>query len=140
MWFSKLKLAPRKPLILVVDDDIHIVQMLRSDLLAEGYEVAFTHDGFTAKQMAWDLIPDLIILDIVMPGLDGLETLKLIHQRPEMKTIPVILVSGQVPESTYPKLDDPSLRIAVVKKPLFLPEFNLLVRRFLSPTPLTGLA
>jgi CheY-like chemotaxis protein len=133
MWFDKKHHAAKKPLILVIDDDIRILQMLKGNLEAEGYQVAIATDGFAGTQMTWTLQPSLLILDIYMPGRNGLETLEAIRQRPEMKNIPVILVSGQAPDDLASQPKDPTVRFALVKKPLYLPEFNLLVQKFLSP-------
>ena len=62
-----------KPLILVVDDDTKITTMLRRSLEYAGYRVREAHNGLEALEIAEAIKPDLVILDIMMPGIDGLE-------------------------------------------------------------------
>ncbi|MGD0153107.1 MAG: response regulator transcription factor [Thermacetogeniaceae bacterium] len=62
-----------KPLILVVDDDVKITAMLRRSLDYAGYRVREAHDGMEALEIAEAVNPDLVILDIMMPLIDGLE-------------------------------------------------------------------
>jgi two-component system response regulator MprA len=62
-----------KPLILVVDDDVKITTMLRRSLDYAGYRVREAHDGLEALEIAEAVKPDLVILDIMMPEIDGLE-------------------------------------------------------------------
>ncbi len=62
-----------KPLILVVDDDVKITAMLRRSLDYAGYRVREAHDGMEALEVAEAINPDLVILDIMMPLIDGLE-------------------------------------------------------------------
>jgi CheY-like chemotaxis protein len=130
MW--PITTPSKKPLILIVDDEIQIVSLLRSDLNEEGFDVVSATDTLTAKQMAWDLHPDLLVVDIFMPGIDGLAMMEAIHERPEMKHTPVIFISGHATESFKPDIKQSTLRYALIKKPLYLPEFNQLVRQFLS--------
>ena len=75
--------------ILIVDDEPHICELYRSDFEDEGYDVSVANSGEEALEEAEKNPPDLIILDIQMPGMDGIETLeKLIGKD---KGIPVIL-------------------------------------------------
>jgi two-component system response regulator MprA len=62
-----------KPLVLVVDDDAKITTMLRRSLEYAGYRVREAHNGLDALEIAEAIKPDLVILDIMMPGIDGLE-------------------------------------------------------------------
>jgi two-component system aerobic respiration control protein ArcA len=126
------KPKPKKSLILVVDDEIQMAMMLRANLEAEGYGVALATDALTGQKMALELYPDLILTDIYMPGLDGLSMMESLVKHPEMKKVPVIFVSGKATDTYVPKPDDPSTRYALLKKPLFLPELNQLIRQFLS--------
>jgi two-component system alkaline phosphatase synthesis response regulator PhoP len=80
--------------ILVVDDEIYIVHILDFSLGMEGYEVLTALDGEQALEKARAEHPDLIVLDIMMPKLDGYETCKL-KADPATKDIPVILLSAK---------------------------------------------
>ena len=81
--------------ILVVDDEIYIVHILDFSLGMEGYEVLTALDGEQALEKARAEKPDLIVLDIMMPKLDGYETCKILKAEPETKDIPVILLSAK---------------------------------------------
>ena len=81
--------------ILVVDDEIYIVHILDFSLGMEGYEVVTALDGEQALEKARTEKPDLIVLDIMMPKLDGYETCKRLKADPETKDVPVILLSAK---------------------------------------------
>ncbi|HKQ56248.1 MAG TPA: response regulator [Candidatus Eisenbacteria bacterium] len=81
--------------ILVVDDEIYIVHILDFSLGMEGYEVITALDGEQALEKARAEKPDLIVLDIMMPKLDGYETCKLLKGDAATKDIPVILLSAK---------------------------------------------
>ena len=81
--------------ILVVDDEIYIVHILDFSLGMEGYEVLTALDGEQALEKARAERPDLIVLDIMMPKLDGYETCKRLKADDATKAIPVILLSAK---------------------------------------------
>jgi len=81
--------------ILVVDDEIYIVHILDFSLGMEGYEVLTALDGEQAVDKARSEHPDLIVLDIMMPKLDGYETCKILKAGEDTKNIPVILLSAK---------------------------------------------
>jgi two-component system alkaline phosphatase synthesis response regulator PhoP len=81
--------------ILVVDDEIYIVHILDFSLGMEGYEVVTALDGEAALEKVAQQKPDLIVLDIMMPKLDGYETCKALKSQEETRDIPVILLSAK---------------------------------------------
>jgi len=81
--------------ILVVDDEVYIVHILDFSLGMEGYEVVTALDGEQALEKVAEQKPDLIVLDIMMPKLDGYETFKALKSREEWRDIPVILLSAK---------------------------------------------
>jgi two-component system alkaline phosphatase synthesis response regulator PhoP len=81
--------------ILVVDDEIYIVHILDFSLGMEGYEVVTALDGEQALHKVKSDKPDLVVLDIMMPKLDGYETCKILKADPDTKNIPVILLSAK---------------------------------------------
>ena len=87
--------AEKKQRILVVEDDLSILTGLSMSLRYEGFEVSQAQDGKGALQKALDEPPDLIVLDIMMPKLDGYETCKLLKADETTKHIPVILLSAK---------------------------------------------
>ncbi|HBE73384.1 MAG TPA: two-component system response regulator [candidate division Zixibacteria bacterium] len=81
--------------ILVVDDDPNML-LLISDLLTRGhYLVSQATSGASALQQARSVVPDLMVLDVMMPGLDGFEICRLIKADPGLQTIKVIMVTAK---------------------------------------------
>ncbi len=80
--------------IIVIEDEPDIQQLIHSILTANGFEVIRASTGEEGLVLASKLKPDLIILDIVMPGLSGLEVLRLLKSKKTTKNIPVIIVSA----------------------------------------------
>jgi len=85
----------QKGRILVVDDESYILHILDFSLGAEGFEVVTAPNGEKAVEKAKQLQPDLIVLDIMMPVLDGYETCRRLKQQPETKEIPVLLLTAK---------------------------------------------
>lgn len=83
-----------KPLVLVVDDTPVNLELMQSILLAGGHEVALASDGAMALQMAKASPPDLILLDVSMPGMDGYEVCRRLKADEATRHIPVIFVSS----------------------------------------------
>lgn len=81
--------------ILIVDDERDIVVILKLALEKEGYEVVEAYDGIDALEKMDKVKPDLILLDIMMPRMDGY-TMKLkLKENPETSNIPVIIITGR---------------------------------------------
>ncbi|TDI91325.1 MAG: response regulator [Chloroflexi bacterium] len=83
------------PTILVVDDHEEIREALAEILEEEGHEVLQAVDGLDALEVVAATPPDVILLDIAMPGIDGLETLRRLKEKPESANLPVIMVTAQ---------------------------------------------
>ncbi|MCH7970526.1 MAG: response regulator [Chloroflexi bacterium] len=83
------------PTILVVDDHEEIREALAEILEEEGHEVLQAVDGLDALEVVAATLPDVILLDIAMPGIDGLETLRRLKEKPESANLPVIMVTAQ---------------------------------------------
>ena len=82
-------------LILVIDDDDTITGLIKTVLTKEGYQVQIANDGINGVKMAENLKPDIILMDITMPGLDGYEATEKIKQNPAIREIPVIFLTGK---------------------------------------------
>ncbi len=82
------------PLVLIVDDDPVMREMLRATLENEGYHVAEAADGYAGLRRYDELSPDLVLLDINMPELDGLEACRHLRVRYPRSTIPVLFMAG----------------------------------------------
>lgn len=84
--------------ILVVDDEEHIVELVRFNLEKEGYKVLAAGDGDTALELVYAEQPDLVILDIMLPGQDGLAVCRTLHYDLNTNRIPVIILSARAEE------------------------------------------
>ena len=81
--------------ILVVDDEVYILHILEFSLGAEGFQVITANNGELAVEKAIVEQPDLIVLDVMMPVLDGYETCRRLKRQAETKEIPVILLTAK---------------------------------------------
>jgi two-component system alkaline phosphatase synthesis response regulator PhoP len=81
--------------ILVVDDEVYILHILDFSLGAEGFEVISANNGELGVEKAKQEKPDLIVLDIMMPVLDGYETCRRLKNDPDTKDIPVVLLTAK---------------------------------------------
>src|SRR5205814_5563731 len=87
-------LRPMTARILVVDDIAANVRLLEAKLSAEYYEVIPAYDGPTALALAVAEKPDLILCDVMMPGMDGFSVCRRLKDDPETRHIPVVLVTA----------------------------------------------
>jgi CheY-like chemotaxis protein len=81
--------------ILVADDEIYMVRLLEMTFKKGGYEVMSCRDGQEALALAGTVLPQLIVLDVMMPGLDGLGALRQLKENPATKNIPVVVLSAK---------------------------------------------
>ncbi len=81
--------------ILVIDDEPSVTGSIQAILSKEGYRVHVASEGRAGVDLAIGTRPDLIILDITMPGLDGYQTAELIKRTPELTRIPIIFLTGK---------------------------------------------
>jgi two-component system alkaline phosphatase synthesis response regulator PhoP len=85
--------------ILIVEDEKDIVKMLEYNLKKEGFRTISTHDGEDALEYAVREYPDLIILDLMLPGMDGLEVCKTLRGESKTASIPIIMLTAKSQES-----------------------------------------
>ncbi len=90
-----------QPSILVVDDDRFVLKMFLSILSSKGYVPLTASNGVEGYKAAKNFKPDLILLDIMMPRMDGFETLQKIRQDPEIQNIPIIIVTAKADTNTF---------------------------------------
>ena len=84
--------------ILVVDDEVDILELLKYNLKKEGYNVKTVSNGIEAVQTAKDFSPDLILLDIMMPNQDGVETCRQLRELPELENTFIIFLTARSEE------------------------------------------
>jgi len=90
-----------KGTILVVDDDVFTHELLKAMLASKEYLLVSVLDGRQALKRALEIVPDLIILDVMMPDIDGFEVCRLIRANPVLNEVPIIMLTA---------LDDPNSR------------------------------
>jgi len=88
-------MSSQPKLILVVDDEPRMIRFIRMNLELEGYRVIEAHNGLEALDRVREDLPDLVILDVMMPELDGFETLELLR---EVSDVPVIMLTVKADE------------------------------------------
>ena len=81
--------------VLVVDDDIPTVELIRGALEQEGLDVGVAHDGASCLLAIAQQHPDLLILDVVMPVMDGFHTLAALRDNPDTHDIPVLMLTAR---------------------------------------------
>ncbi len=84
--------------VLVVDDEPTIAEVVSAYLRRAGYETRIASDGFAALDAVNEHSPDLIVLDLMLPGLDGLEVMRRVRDRPE-RTSAIILLTAKGAEA-----------------------------------------
>ncbi len=88
---------PKK--ILAVDDEKHIVRLVQVNLERQGYEVVTAFDGKEALQKVQEENPDLVVLDVMMPYMDGFEVLQNLRRNPATRDIPVIMLTAKAQDA-----------------------------------------
>ncbi len=81
--------------ILVVDDDPSLVNLLKESLEGEGYQVQAAYEGGAALGLIEGFKPDALIVDVNMPGINGIETLSRLRQNAATASLPVLLLTGE---------------------------------------------
>ena len=117
--------------ILVVDDDKNICELLRLYLVKEGYNVTMVHDGGAALAEFDKLHPDLVLLDVMMPVMDGYAAAKAIRAggQPRAGTVPIIAMSANAYAEDVKKCLDSGMN-AHISKPLFKDVMLRTIARF----------
>src|SRR5689334_9600036 len=88
-----------KATILVVDDERDLVELLRYNLERGGYEVACAYDGTKAIDVAQRQRPDLVVLDLMLPGEDGLEVCRRLRADQKTSRVPIIMLTAKAAET-----------------------------------------
>jgi diguanylate cyclase (GGDEF)-like protein len=86
---------PSTPTVLVVDDDASVREFLKESLVTEGYHILLATNGDDGVRMAIEREPDLIILDLMMPGITGFDVLRRLRQSPDAADIPIIIYTAK---------------------------------------------
>jgi len=107
------------PRILITEDEPHLRQVLKLQLENGGFDVIEARDGLEALEIARRELPDLILLDVMMPQMDGWEMLRRVQEQHGIGSIPVVMFSGKLDERTQAQATERGAQ-AFVGKPFDL--------------------
>lgn len=127
-------MAEEKPLILVVDDDKTLSTTLSESLRAIGYSVATAPNGKTGLEMALSQYPNLIILDLQMPEMDGVEMLKVLRADDWGKNVPVILATNIYDVDAINQSMEMGVKDYILKADVSLDAIAERVKKYVQPT------
>jgi|TARA_R110000803_G_scaffold41084_4_gene88503 two-component system alkaline phosphatase synthesis response regulator PhoP len=88
----------KRPKVLIAEDEETIVESLSFLMEKEGYDVSVATDGQTAIKMITRDIPDMVLLDVMMPGCDGFEVVRAVRADPKTKPIPIMMLTAKTRE------------------------------------------
>ncbi|MFS8874597.1 response regulator [Synechococcus sp. R5-13] len=119
--------------VLVIDDSIMIRKMVAS-ILADQFQVVEAKDGLTGLEAAKKHHPDLILLDFVMPKMDGYDTLQAIRREDSLKNTPIIMMSG-LKEQVTARIPEPFVDFDFIEKPFEADALLALIQKVLQVAP-----
>ena len=113
---------PTRKHVCIVDDDPDILAMYRIRFEQEGYEVSVARDGEAGLALVRSARPDMIVLDIHMPKMDGVSVLSELNRDPELADIPVIILSNNNSDQMFQKISDLGAARYYIVKTLTTPQ------------------
>ena len=87
-----------KPRILIVDDEPDVIELLEFNLRQAGYDVTSAEDGAAGLKKAREIAPDLIVLDLMLPEMDGTEVCKQLRREPTTARTPIVMLTAKAAE------------------------------------------
>lgn len=116
---------------MIIDDEAEIVETIQYRLEAEGFEVISANDGFAGLTMARTNAPDLIILDVLMPKMDGFNTCRMIKFDMKHEHIPIIILTGRCEEKDMKTIKEIKADV-FMKKPFEGDELLAQIKKLLA--------
>ena len=83
------------PTILVIDDEADLVELVRYNLVREGFQVLAAHDGESGLRIVAQKSPDLVVVDLMLPGIDGLEVCRRLRAERRTFGLPIIMLTAK---------------------------------------------
>lgn len=117
--------------ILVVEDDTENMELFRDLLRSQGYTVLEARNGLDAIDMVWRERPNLVIMDIQLPFMDGLEATRRIKENPSTKDITIVAVTAYAMKGDMERFIKAGLD-GYIAKPINIKEFKTVIARFLK--------
>ena len=119
-------------LILIVEDNEKNMKLVRDILQAKGYQTVEAGTGEEGVQLALEKKPDLVLMDIQLPGMNGIEALKVLRANPSTAQIPVVAITASVMQQDKQQVVDSGFD-GFIEKPINLREFLATVQGALKP-------
>lgn len=82
-----------RPIVLIIEDDLDLRELYEQRLRLEGFDTRLAFDGKTGLELIKDVKPDIILLDLMLPKLDGFSFIKEVKREPNLKDIPIVILS-----------------------------------------------
>jgi CheY-like chemotaxis protein len=117
--------------VLIVDDDVEFTTMLERILSKLGFETTAINVSSKAVQMANHILPDLILLDIMMPDINGIDLCKMLQSFPNLQHIPVAIVSALNDNGSKRDAFNAGAK-EFITKPVFIDEFTKKIKKLIS--------
>lgn len=112
-----------KKKILVADDDRSVTEVMKNSLESRGYDVVVTHDGKEALEVAKIYRPDVAVLDVLMPGMDGVRVASYLKLDQETRDIAVIILTGFIDKENEKSLQESMRGAQFITKPFNIKDF-----------------
>lgn len=123
------------PQLLIIEDDELIVQMYRASLANSGFVIRWEKDGEAGLSALKSYVPDLVILDIMLPKINGLDVLKELRSDPRLSTTPVVVMSSLMDPSDQQKALALGATVYWVKKDVNMLSFPTELKSLLKLSP-----
>ncbi|RKY14679.1 MAG: response regulator [Planctomycetota bacterium] len=117
--------------VLVVEDDVETSDNIKARLVKEGFDVLVCYDGLRALEIVRRRKPDVVVLDIMVPGLPGHHVCRLLKYDERFQQLPIVVVTGRT-ETDYNALAEKAGANAFLAKPFSMDELVRLIRRFVG--------
>jgi len=125
---------PERPLVLLVEDDREGRLLVAAWLRDAGFRVESAHNGLQALDRALDILPDAILTDLHIPGIDGYELTRRLKGDPRTSAIPVLAMTGYAPFTQDPSRADRAGCDAILSKPCDPEELASTLRELIAAT------
>ncbi len=126
-------MTPSNSVILVIEDVVSTTRFISAVLAADPFQIVTATDGRKGQQLVAELLPDLILLDLALPEVDGFDVLDSIRADPATAATPVVIITAHGDSSTAAEARDRGAD-AFIAKPFRPAELRRVISRFLPPT------
>ena len=127
----------QRPLVLAVDDNYDNLELMTQILDLFGCECVGAIDGYTALSAAVDRPPDLIVLDICLPDINGIELVKRIKQNPELTNIPIVAITALAKAEDRERILKAGC-VEYLSKPFNIQDLETIIRQYLKYEPVVS--